>query len=126
MQPHGALEIFVAHVLKWTNFHNPGVVDQDVDPAEPIDDRAYSGLNLSAIAQIAFDGENFVAAGSEIGFCACEFLGVTREESNLSALVANMSCEHESQSARTTGDEDNFVTQPVTSRAKNSSGDPRA
>jgi hypothetical protein len=124
MQLHRALKIFAAHVLKWTNFHDAGVIDQDVDPAEAINGSPDGRVNLSTIEQIAFDRENFTTASAEIGFCTHEFLTVARNQSHIAASLANMSCEHESESARTTGDEDNFVTQSVTSRAKDSSSNP--
>jgi hypothetical protein len=78
-------------VIERTDFNNAGVVDQNVNPAEMIDDSTDSSLNLFAIEQVAFDGENFSAACSEIGFRAGKFFWITGEERNFSALVANMS-----------------------------------
>jgi hypothetical protein len=91
MQSHRAVIIFAAHVIERTNFDNAGVVDQDVNPVEMIDDSTDSSLNLFAIEQIAFDGEDSSAAPSEIGFRARKFFWITGEERNFSALVANMS-----------------------------------
>ena len=42
-----------------------------------IDDFPDSSLNLIAIEQIAFDGENLSPARSEIGFRAREFFWIT-------------------------------------------------
>jgi hypothetical protein len=78
-------------VIERTDFDDAGVVDQDVNPVEVIDDFPDGGLSLIAIEQIAFHCENFSATRSEIGFCAREFFWITREESNVSALVANVS-----------------------------------
>jgi hypothetical protein len=66
-------------------------------------------LNLIAIEQIALDGKNSSAAGSEIGFRAREFLWITREEGNLSAFVANVSRQHEAESTRSATDQGNFI-----------------
>jgi hypothetical protein len=42
-------------VIERTDFNHTGVVDQDVNPVEMIDDFPDSSLNLIAIEQIAFD-----------------------------------------------------------------------
>jgi len=81
-------------VIERTNFDDAGVVDQDVNPVEMIDDFPDSDLNLIAIEQIALDRENFSAARHDIGFGAREFFWITREESNLSVSVANVSRQH--------------------------------
>jgi hypothetical protein len=91
MQSHRAFVIIADHVIERTDFDDAGVVDQNVNPAEMIDDPPDSSLNLIAIEQVAFDGENFSAACSEIGFRAGKFFWITGEERNFSALVANMS-----------------------------------
>jgi hypothetical protein len=85
-----------------------------------------SGLNLIAIEQIAFDGENFSAARSEIGFCSREFFWITREESNVSALAADVSRQHETKSTRSATDQGNFIAQHVLRRANDASGYPTA
>jgi hypothetical protein len=126
MQSHRAVVIFAGHVIERTDFDDAGVVDQDVNPAEAIDDGPYSGLNLIAIEQIAFNGENFSAARSEIGFRAREFFRIAREESNVSALVANVSRQHEPESARSACDKGNFIAQRVLRRANDASGYPTA
>ena len=104
MQSHRAVVIFAGHVIERTDFDDAGVVDQNVNPVEMIDDFPNSRLNLIAIEQIALDGQNFSAARSEISFCAREFFRITREESNVSALVANMSRQHETKSTRSATD----------------------
>jgi hypothetical protein len=91
-----------------------------------IDDFPDSSLNLIAIEQIAFDGENFSAARSEIGFCACEFFWITREQSDLSVLVANVSRQNEPKSTRPPTDQGNFIAQRVLRRAKDASAYPTA
>src|SRR4029077_851492 len=113
MQSHRAVIIFAAHVIERTNFDDASVVDQNVDPIEMIDHFPDSSLNLIAIEQIAFDGENFSAARSEIGFCAREFFWITREQSNLSVLVANVSRQDETKSTRSATNQDNFTAQRV-------------
>jgi len=86
-------------MIERTDFDYAGVVDQDVNPAEMIDDSPDSSLNLIAIEQIAFYGENFSIARDEIGLRACEFLWITRKQSNVPALIANVSRQHEPESA---------------------------
>jgi hypothetical protein len=113
-------------MIERTDFDDAGVVDQDVNPVEMIDDFLYSDPNLIAIEQIAFDGENFSAAHSDIGLGAGEFFCITREESNLSALVANVSRQHEAESTRPTTDQDNFIAQRVFGRANETSAYPTA
>jgi hypothetical protein len=124
MQSHRAVIIFAAHVMERTDLDDAGVVDQDVNPVEMIDHFLDSCLNLVAIEQIAFDGENFSAARSEIGFCSREFFWITREESNLSALVADVSRQHETESTRSATDQGNFIAQRVSRRANDASGYP--
>jgi hypothetical protein len=113
-------------VIKRTDFDDAGVIDQDVNPVEMIDHFPDSCLNLVAIEQIAFDGENFSAARSEIGFCSREFFRITREESNVSALVANVPRQHEPKSTRSATDQGNFIAQHVLRRANDASGYPTA
>jgi hypothetical protein len=91
-----------------------------------IDHFPNSCLNLVAIEQIAFDGENSSAARSEIGFCSREFIWITREENNLSALVADVSRQHETKSTRSATDKGNFIAQRVLRRANDASGYPTA
>jgi hypothetical protein len=113
-------------VIQRADFDDAGVVDQDVNSVEMIDDFPDSGLNLIAIKQIAFDGENFSAARSEIGFGAGEFFGITREESNTSALVANVSREHQAKSTGSATDQGNFIAQRVLRSANDARSYPTA
>jgi hypothetical protein len=113
-------------VIEGTDFDDAGVVDQNVNPVEMSDDFPYRGLNLIAIEKIAFDGENFSAALSEVGFRAREFFWITREESDFSALVANVSRQYETKSTRSATDQGNFVSQRVLGRANDASGYPTA
>src|SRR5207249_10643189 len=53
MQSHGTLEIFPRHMLKWTDFDNASVVDQDVHLAKAVDDLPNNRLNLPGIQQVA-------------------------------------------------------------------------
>jgi len=126
MQSHRAVVILAGHVIERTDFDDAGVVDQDVNPVEMIDDFPDSGLNLIAIEQIAFDRENFSAASSEIGVCARKFFWITREQSNVSALVANVSRQHEPKSTRSATDQGNFIAQRVLRRSDDASGYPTA
>src|SRR5437773_2857551 len=104
MQSHCALEILRHHMLKRANFDNASVVDQDVYLAKAIDDLPDSRLNFSGIQQIAFNREDFAAAGSKISLCTCQLIGIACNERNLAAARANMSREHESESARPAGE----------------------
>jgi hypothetical protein len=113
-------------VIERTDFDDASVIDQDVNSVEVIDDFPDSSLNLIAIEQITFDGENFSAPPSEIGFRAGEFFWITREESNVSALLADVSRQHETKSARSTTDQGNFIAQPVLCGANDARGYPTA
>jgi hypothetical protein len=113
-------------VIERTDLDDAGVVDQDVNPVKMIDHFPDSCLNLVTIEQIAFDGENFSAARSEIGFCSREFFWITRKESNLSVLVADVSRQHETKSTRSATDQGNFIAQHVLRRANDASGYPTA
>src|SRR6266568_4087334 len=110
MQSHGALKIFPRHMLKWTDFDNAGVVNQDVDLAKPIDDLPNSQLNLPGIQQVALHGQHRTAAPGKISFCAPEFIGVARNERDFSARSANLSRKHESKSTRSACDQNDPLT----------------
>jgi hypothetical protein len=113
-------------VIERTNFDDAGVVYQNVNSVEMIDDFPGSSLNLIAIEQIAFDSENFSAARSEISFRAREFFWIACQESNLSALVANVSRQHETKSTRSAADQGNFIAQCVLGCTNDASGYPTA
>src|SRR6266480_1311773 len=113
MQVHCPLEILPHHMLEGANFDNAGVVYQDVYLAKAIDDSSNSRLNLSGIEQIAFNRKNFAAAGNKISLCTHQFVRIARNDRNIAASRANMSRQHESESTRSTGDENNFVVQRV-------------
>src|SRR5215469_3686108 len=68
MQSHRTFIIVAGHMIERTDFDDAGVVDQDVNPVEMIDDIPDSSLNLIAIEQIAFNGQNFSTTRSDIGF----------------------------------------------------------
>jgi hypothetical protein len=82
-------------VIERTDFDHPSVIDQNVDPAEMIEDLPNSSMDLITTEQIAFDGENSTATTSEISFGAGQFFWITCEEGDLSALIANVSCKDE-------------------------------
>jgi len=113
-------------VIERTDFNGAGVVDQNVNPLEVINDFPNSSLNLITIEQIAFDSENSSAVCGEIGFRTHKFLGITREKSNFSALVANVAGQHEPESTRSPSDQGNSIAQGVLRRANKASGYPTA
>jgi hypothetical protein len=113
-------------VIERTDFDDAGVVDQNVNPVEMIDDFPDSGLNLIAIEQIAFDGENFSAARSEIGFARASSSGSRARRATFPPLVANVSRQHEPKSTRSATDQGNFIAQRVLRRANDASGYPTA
>src|SRR5262245_61757881 len=49
MQLHGALVVFAGHMIERTDLDDAGVVDQDVNSFEVIDDFPDNRVNLSAI-----------------------------------------------------------------------------
>jgi len=113
-------------MIQRTDFDDAGVVDEDVNPIEMIDDFPDSSLNLIAIEQIAFDGENVSSARSDISLGAGEFFWITREKSNVSTLLANVSRQHEPKSTRSATNHGNFIAQRVMRRAKDARGYPTA
>jgi hypothetical protein len=100
-------------MLERADFDNASVVDQDIYLAKAIEDLPDSRLNLFGIEKIAFNRENFATARNKISLCTCQLIGIARNESNVAAARANMSREHESESARPAGDKDNFVVQRI-------------
>src|SRR5439155_14164633 len=114
MQPYSALEILAHQMLEWTDFDDAGVVDQDIDFAEPIDHSANSRLNLFAIEQIALNCHYCVGPRSEIGLCTRQFLSIACNEGNIPTSRANVSRKHQSQSARSARDEDDFFAWWIT------------
>jgi hypothetical protein len=70
---------------------------------------ANSGLNLSAIEQIALDRERFAAARIELRFCARELFGIARQQRDFAALLANLSRDDQAEAARAAGYESDFV-----------------
>jgi len=111
-------------MIKRTDLDYAGVVDQDVDFSESIDNRPDSGLNLSAIEQIAVDSQNFPTARGEIGFRAREFFMVACYESDTPASRTNVACQHETEPAGSATDENNFIAQLVSGRANGATGYP--
>ena len=126
MQSHRAFIIVAGHMIERTDFDDASVVDQDVNPVEMIDDFADSSLNLIAIEQIAFDGESFSTARSDIGLGAGEFFRVTRKERNASAPLANVSRQHQPKSTRPATDQGNFIAQSVLRRSEDARSYPTA
>src|SRR5437667_12684238 len=113
MQSHGPVEIFWRHMLKGAYFDNAGVVDQDIDFAKAIDDLSNSQLSLSGIEQIAFNRENFAAAGNKISLCTQQFVRIAGNDRNIAASRTSLSRQHESEPTRSTGDENNFAVQRI-------------
>jgi hypothetical protein len=118
MQSHGALEIFASHVFERTDFHDAGVVDQEIDSAEPVDDLPHSSVDLIGIEQVAFDSHNFATAPGEIGFRARELFAIAGNESNTPALLTDVSRQHETETARSATDQGDFVAQRISRCAK--------
>jgi hypothetical protein len=86
-------------MVEWTDLDNAGVVDQDVNLAEAINDFPDSRLNLSGIQQIALDGQHGASVPGEISFCAREFRHIPCEQRDLTACGANLPRKHEPESA---------------------------
>ena len=107
MQSHRAVVIFAGHVIERTDFDDSGVVDQNVNPVEMIDDFPDSDSNLIAIvSRSRFDGENFSAARSEIGFRARESSSGSRaRRATFPPWLANVSRQHEPESTRPATDQ---------------------
>jgi hypothetical protein len=91
-----------------------------------IDDFPNGVVNLIPIEKIAFDGENISAARSEISFGAREFIWITREQGNLSALLANVPRQHETESTRSAADQGDFIAQYVSVPAYHAGSHPTA
>src|SRR5919108_3747816 len=104
-------------MLKRPNLDDAGIVDQDVDLAESVDDAPHSRPNLLSIEQIAFNRQHDSVVRGQIGFGTGEFLRVARNEGDVAASRANVPRQNESKPARSTGDEDNFFTYGVARRS---------
>jgi hypothetical protein len=117
MQSHRAIVIFPGHMIERTDFDHSGIVDQNVDSIEVVDDLLNSQTNLIAIEQIAFDSHYCSATRSEISLRARKFFRITREQSNLAAFVANVPRQHKPQSARSATNQGNLIAQLVLRRA---------
>jgi hypothetical protein len=85
-------------VFKRADLDNAGVVDQDIDLAETIDDLPDRRPNLFSVQQVALNGQNRAAAPGEVCLGAPEFLSIARNERDLSASRAEMARKHEAQS----------------------------
>jgi hypothetical protein len=125
MQSHRALKILRRQMLKGTDVDGACVVDQDVDLAKAIDDLPNSRSNLSVIEQIALNRQDCATARRKIGLCTGEFFRIPGNESNAATSRANMSRQHESESTRSTGDEDNFFAQGIAGSANDASDYPQ-
>jgi hypothetical protein len=86
-------------MVEWADLDNAGVVDQDVNLAEAINDFPDSRLNLSGIQQIALNGQHGATAPGELSFCAGKFRRIPREQRDLTACGANLPRKHEPESA---------------------------
>ena len=126
MQLHSALEIFPPHVFERADLDDSGIVDQDIDLAEAIDDLPNRRLNLLRIKQIALNRLNRAAAPGKVRFCAPEFLSIARNECDLSACRANMAAEHEPKSPRAACDKNDFVSKRETLCSDDTNSQPGA
>jgi hypothetical protein len=111
MQLHALLEIFALHVFERPDFDDARVIDQNVDLAKALESLLDSRLNLRAIEQVAGGREHVTAAGRELGFGTREFVRVTGQNGNASALFANLARNRQAKSARTSGDQHDFVSE---------------
>src|SRR4030095_7790525 len=125
MKLHGMFEILACHMFQGTNLNNACVVDQNIGLAKAIDDLTESGFNLCAIEQVALNGQDRATARSEIDLCACKFFRVACNERSAPSLGANMPCEHQPESTRTSCDDGNFVAQCVARSSNGAGGSPR-
>src|SRR5690242_9419982 len=109
MKLHGAFEILSRHMLKRTDLDDAGVVNQDVDLAKAIDDLPNSGLNLRSVEQVTLNSQDHAAARNQIGLCTRQFIRITRNQRDVTALRANVSCKDEAESSRPACDQHDFV-----------------
>src|ERR1700686_478503 len=109
MQVHGALEIFALHVLERADFDDARVVDHHVETAEVIDDSLHGVVDLRGIEQIARDGDYFSVATDQLFTRPRQFVLIAGEQSDARAFRAKLAREHQTETARTTGDENDFV-----------------
>src|SRR5260370_27352801 len=108
MTQYSALEILAHEMFEWTDFDDAGIVDQDIDLTKPIENPSNRRTNLFAIEQIALNCHYCATTRSEVGLCTRQFLSIACNEGNIPTSRANVSRKHQSQSARSAGDEDNF------------------
>jgi hypothetical protein len=111
MELHGAFKIFALHVLERTDFDDAGVVDQDVDRAEMADDVPDGCLDLLAVEQIAGNDRNIAASVDELVMRALKFIKITGEQGNAPAFRADLPRQHQSEAARSAGDQANLASE---------------
>jgi hypothetical protein len=78
-------------VFEWSDFDDPGIVDQDVDPAEVLDGLADCRFNLCAIQQVTLNANCLAAALREVLVGLREFIWVASDERCFPAALANLS-----------------------------------
>src|SRR5437762_10261943 len=109
METHRAIEILELHVSEWTDFDDPGVIDQDVDLAEMLQHFLNGRLDLLGIEKIAFDRQDVSPIAGQIILGALQFFWIAGEKGNFSSVRANLFCDLQTQPARAAGNEGDFV-----------------
>src|SRR5215813_3229746 len=119
MELQRTFEIVARHVIKWADLNNAGVINQDVDLAEPIDNLVNGRANLLTIEQIAWNRQHLTAAAAsyEILFRSCQLTGIARDQGNAATLSANVSRQYESEPTRTACNDGNLIVERIASRA---------
>ena len=100
MQLHRALEIFALHVLEQPDFDDPGVIDQNIERAEVVDDIADCLFDLRAIEQVTWDDRNIAAGFDEFIVRALQFSFVAREQDDARPVRAKLARQDQAQAPR--------------------------
>jgi len=110
IHPHDALEFFQRQVLDGAVSNDPGVIDQDVEPAEFFADRFHHCRDVIGLGDIAVDDERIFQSLSDrfriplvLTFCVADVI-----DDALRAAPAERFDHFRPQSARAAGDEDDF------------------
>src|SRR5205085_15717 len=90
-----------------------------VDLAEALQCLLHSGLDLRGLEQIGLQRQNLSSESVQVGLGIGEFFRVPRNESDFAAARTNLARDFQTEAARATGDESDFIAISETSHTAN-------
>src|SRR4051812_11912439 len=66
---HDFAKLVLANDVQWRDFHDPGVVDENIDATKPLHHRLNENTNPIPVSEIAFVNQNFAVVGKELLLC---------------------------------------------------------